>query len=128
MKGILSILLGAAALAPAIIFILLIFTLKAATGKGKKALLAAVDLSVFLFFFSVYIKMITIWELPALIYLYWSFIGWFLVFILFFALAKWKRPWKALKKMWRLSFLVYFSASFILLIYGAGLYILNELY
>ncbi|WP_338781797.1 DUF3397 family protein [Metabacillus sp. FJAT-52054] len=127
MKGLVSVLLGAAAFAPAICFMLLIFTLKALTGNGKKALLAASDLSVFLFFFSVYIKMTTIWEMPSLIYLYWSLVGWFLVFILFFAMSKWKRPRKALKKMWRLSFLVYFMASFILLIYGAGLYILNEL-
>ncbi|WP_164462167.1 DUF3397 family protein [Bacillus sp. FJAT-42376] len=128
MAGILTLLLGAAAIGPAVCFVLLILALKSITGKPKKAVLAAADLCVMVFFFSVYIKTITIWELNGAVFLFWSGMAWILIFVLFYSLAGWKKPGNAFKKMWRLSFLVYFSVSFLLFLYGAGIFIFNELH
>ncbi|MGD6816281.1 DUF3397 family protein [Metabacillus sp. 84] len=128
MAGVISVLLGAAAIVPVLCLVMLIAAFKTITGKGKKAVLAAADVSVMIFFFSVYIKVITIWRIEPSMYLFWTFIGWSFLFTLFFAFSGWKRPGRAFKKMWRLSFLVYFLASPLLFFYGAGLFAVREFY
>ncbi|MTH52627.1 DUF3397 family protein [Bacillus mangrovi] len=124
--GILTFLMGAAAIVPAVCFILLVFAFKAISGKGKRAVLAAADASVMIFFFSVYIKIMTLWNPLPSIYLFWSAAAWTGVFVLFYWKTRWKRPRAAFKKMWRLSFMAYFAASSVLFLYGAFLSIAKE--
>lgn len=119
MSAIFSWVVSAAVILPLLSLVIVFFLVRIFVENKKKSILWTVDLSTFIFILSVHFHLLSIFKQSYLLYILLLLIG-LLAGVFFLEYKKTKVPsmFKVTKKMWRLTFLLFFIGYIFLAFYG----------